>query len=59
VQSVSSATEELSSSVNAVSRQVQESARIANRAVDQAHKTNDRVGERSKAAARLDRDDRF
>ena len=53
VQSVASATEELSSSVNEISRQVQESARIANDAVDQARKTNDRVAELSKAAARI------
>ena len=53
VQSVASATEELSSSVNEISRQVQESARMANEAVDQARTTNDRVGELSKAAARI------
>jgi methyl-accepting chemotaxis protein len=53
VQSVASATEEMASSVNEISRQVQESARIANEAVDQAHRTNDRVGELSKAAARI------
>jgi len=51
VQSVASATEELTSSVNEISRQVQESERMANEAVDQARKTNDRVGELSKAAA--------
>ena len=54
VQSVASATEELSSSVNEISRQVQDSARMASEAVDQARKTNDRVGELSKAAARID-----
>jgi methyl-accepting chemotaxis protein len=53
VQSVASATEELSSSVNEISRQVQESARMAGEAVDQARSTNDRVGELSKAAARI------
>lgn len=53
VGSVASATEELSSSVNEISRQVQASARMANEAVDQARKTNDRVGELSKAAARI------
>ena len=53
VQSVASATEELTSSVNEISRQVQESARIANDAVDQARKTNDRVSELSRAAARI------
>jgi methyl-accepting chemotaxis protein len=53
VQSVASATEEMASSVNEISRQVQESARMANEAVDQARKTNDRIGELSKAAARI------
>jgi methyl-accepting chemotaxis protein len=53
VRSVASATEEMASSVNEISRQVQESARMANAAVDQARRTNDRVGELSKAAARI------
>jgi methyl-accepting chemotaxis protein len=53
VQSVASATEEMASSVNEISRQVQESARIASEGVDLAKKTNDRVGELSKAAARI------
>jgi PAS domain S-box-containing protein len=53
VQSVASATEEMSSSVNEISRQVQDSARIANHAVDQARKTNDRVSELSNAATRI------
>jgi methyl-accepting chemotaxis protein len=53
VQSVASASEELTSSVNEISRQVQESSRVAHEAVDQARKTNDRVGELSKAAARI------
>jgi methyl-accepting chemotaxis protein len=53
VQSVASATEELSSSVREISRQVQEAARIANEAVGQARKTNERVSELSKAAARI------
>ena len=53
VQSVASATEELTSSVQEISRQVQESARMATEAVDQARRTNDRVGELSKAAARI------
>src|ERR1700684_2837612 len=39
--------------VNEISRQVQESARMAAEAVDQARKTNDRVGELSKAAGRI------
>ncbi|ABD86815.1 cache domain-containing protein [Rhodopseudomonas palustris] len=53
VQSVASATEEMSSSVDEISRQVQDSARIAHDAVTQARITNDRVGELSKAAARI------
>src|SRR5260370_13318929 len=40
-------------SVNEISRQVQQSARMAGEAVDQARTTNDRVGELSKAAARI------
>ena len=53
VQSVASATEEMSSSVNEISRQVQQSAQMASEAVGQAKATNDRVGELSKAAARI------
>jgi methyl-accepting chemotaxis protein len=53
VQAVAAASEELTSSVNEISRQVQESSRVANEAVDQAKKTNNRVGELSKAAARI------
>jgi methyl-accepting chemotaxis protein len=53
VQSVAAATEEMTSSVNEISRQVQDSARMAAEAVDQARATNDRVGELSKAAARI------
>jgi methyl-accepting chemotaxis protein len=53
VQSVASATEELTSSVHEISRQVQESARMANEAVNEARKTNARVSELSKAAARI------
>jgi len=53
VQAVASATEELSSSVSEIARQVQESARIANDAVGQASRTNERVSELSKAAARI------
>jgi methyl-accepting chemotaxis protein len=53
VQSVASASEELTASVNEISRQVQESSRVASDAVNQAQKTNDRVGELSKAAARI------
>jgi methyl-accepting chemotaxis protein len=53
VQSVASATEEMASSVNEISRQVQGSARIAGEAVEQAQKTNARVAELAKAAARI------
>jgi len=53
VQSVASASEELSSSVGEIARQVQESARMASEAVNQARSTTDRVGELSKAAARI------
>ena len=53
VQAVASATEELSSSVSEIARQVQESARIAGEAVGQVTKTNARVSELSKAAARI------
>jgi methyl-accepting chemotaxis protein len=53
VQSVASATEQMASSVNEISRQVQASAGIASEAVAQASKTNDRVGELAKAAARI------
>ncbi|MET4260155.1 methyl-accepting chemotaxis protein [Bradyrhizobium sp. S3.12.5] len=53
VQAVASATEELSSSVSEIARQVQESARIASEAVGQATRTNARVSELSKAAARI------
>jgi methyl-accepting chemotaxis protein len=53
VQSVASATEELTSSVTEISRQVQESARIAGDAVEQARRTNQRVGELSQAASRI------
>ena len=52
VQSVASSTEEMASSITEIGRQVQESARIANDAVDQARNTNDRVAELSKAASR-------
>jgi methyl-accepting chemotaxis protein len=53
VQSVASATEEMASSVGEISRQVQESARMAGDAVGQARATTERVGELSKAAARI------
>ncbi|WP_439373805.1 methyl-accepting chemotaxis protein [Bradyrhizobium sp. DASA03120] len=53
VQSVASVTEELSSSITEISRQVQESARVANEAVGQARTTTERVSELSKAAMRI------
>ncbi|RED37756.1 methyl-accepting chemotaxis protein [Rhodopseudomonas thermotolerans] len=53
VQSVASATEEMASSITEISRQVQEAARIANEAVDQARKTNDRIGTLAQAANRI------
>ena len=53
VQSVAAATEEMASSVTEISRQVQQSARMATDAVGQARITNERVGELSKAAARI------
>jgi methyl-accepting chemotaxis protein len=43
----------MASSVNEISRQVQDSARIAGEAVSQAQGTNDRVAELAKAAARI------
>jgi methyl-accepting chemotaxis protein len=53
VQSVASASEEMASSVHEISRQVQESARIASGAVAQAEKTNDRVNELSEADKKI------
>jgi PAS domain S-box-containing protein len=53
VQSVASATEAMTTSVNEIKRQVQDSAKIANDAVDQARLTNERVSELSSAATRI------
>jgi methyl-accepting chemotaxis protein len=53
VQSVASASEEMACSVNEISRQVQESSKIAGQAVDQARKTHNRVNELSTAANRI------
>jgi methyl-accepting chemotaxis protein len=50
---VASASEEMGSSVNEIGRQVQEAARIAGAAVEQAQKTNDRVNALSQAATRI------
>jgi methyl-accepting chemotaxis protein len=53
VSSVASATGQLTSSVNEIGSRVQESARMAEQAVAQAQKTNNRVLELSKAANRI------
>src|SRR5262245_21391287 len=53
VQSVAVATDELSSSVGEISRQVLESSKIANEAVQQAQTTDARINELSKAANRI------
>jgi methyl-accepting chemotaxis protein len=53
VQSVASATEEMASSINEIGRQVADSNRIANEAVDQAQKTDVRIAELSLAANRI------
>ncbi|MFT4115813.1 methyl-accepting chemotaxis protein [Bradyrhizobium sp.] len=53
VQSVSSASEEMTTSISEISRQVQESARVADVAVEQAQRTNARVAQLTKAAARI------
>jgi aerotaxis receptor len=53
VQSVASATEQLSSSVHEIGCRMQDSARMATEAVDQAGKTNGRISELSRAAARI------
>jgi methyl-accepting chemotaxis protein len=53
VGSVATATEELTSSVHEIGRQVHESSRIASDAVKQAQKTDARIGELSQAAGRI------
>jgi methyl-accepting chemotaxis protein len=53
VQSVASATEEMAGSINEIGRQVSDSNRIANEAVDQARKTDARIAELSLAANRI------
>ncbi|QWG21918.1 HAMP domain-containing protein [Bradyrhizobium sediminis] len=53
VQSVASATEEMASSVNEIGRQVTDSNRIANEAVEQAQRTDVRIAELSLAASRI------
>ncbi len=53
VQSVASATEEMAGSINEIGRQVADSNRIANEAVDQAEKTDARIAQLSLAASRI------
>jgi methyl-accepting chemotaxis protein len=53
MQSVASATEELSASVGEIGRQVQESNRIAEAAVQQAEQTDGRIGKLSRAAQEI------
>jgi methyl-accepting chemotaxis protein len=53
VQSVAAATEEMAASVSEIGRQVQESSRIADEAVGQAQKANDRVGGLANATNRI------
>jgi methyl-accepting chemotaxis protein len=53
VQSVAAATEEMAGSINEIGRQVTDSNRITNEAVDQAQKTDARIAELSLAASRI------
>jgi methyl-accepting chemotaxis protein len=53
IQSVATATEELSASVNEIGRQVRESNRIAEAAVTQAQQTDTRIGKLSRAAQEI------
>jgi methyl-accepting chemotaxis protein len=53
VQAVAAATNEMTTSIGEISRQVQTSSRIATEAVRQAEKTNANVGELSLAASRI------
>jgi methyl-accepting chemotaxis protein len=53
MQSVATATEELSHSVGEIGRQVQESSRIADGAVKQAEQTDTRIGKLSRAAQQI------
>jgi methyl-accepting chemotaxis protein len=53
VQSVASATEQMAGSINEIGRQVADSNRITNEAVDQAEKTDARIAELSLAASRI------
>ncbi len=53
MQSVASATEEITSSVQEIGRQVQEASRISGEAVKQAQKTNSNIIELTNAASRI------
>jgi methyl-accepting chemotaxis protein len=53
VQSVSAATEQLVGSIDEISRQVEESTRISRDAVTQAEKTDGRIADLMRAAARI------
>jgi len=53
IQSTAAATEEITSSVGEIGRQVMESSRVAQQAVQQAEKTNASISELSAAAARI------
>lgn len=53
IQSTATASEEITSSVNEISRQVLESSRVAQLAVQQAQKTDASIGELSEAATRI------
>jgi methyl-accepting chemotaxis protein len=53
VQSVASATDQLSGSVSDIARQVEESSDIARQAVGQAERTDARIAELSRAASRI------
>ncbi|MFD2180564.1 methyl-accepting chemotaxis protein [Rhodoplanes azumiensis] len=53
VQAVAAATNEMTASIGEISRQVQTSSRIADAAVSQAAKTDDRIGALSIAASRI------
>ena len=53
IESTAAATEEITASVSEIGRQVQESSRVARRAVEQAEKTNSSISDLSNAAARI------
>ncbi|MBN9598987.1 MAG: MCP four helix bundle domain-containing protein [Afipia sp.] len=53
IQSTAAATEEITASVDEIGRQVTESSKVAQRAVQQAERTNNSISELSAAAARI------